>query len=222
MTIHAAKGLEFPFVYVTGLEENLFPNTQMLASQADLEEERRLFYVAVTRAERNLTLSHAQLRFRWGELVSCEPSRFLDEIDESLLLQIPKKMSIPVTEEHGFREEKNDFSFFKKIEKKPPEPKPVPRFDKLKRVSDVSSSHPPKKSSSFSFPLSGKMPEAKGAGGLGGLKPGMRVEHQKFGAGTVISVEGVGDNAKANVNFDDAGQKMLMLRFAILREVKNF
>jgi DNA helicase-2/ATP-dependent DNA helicase PcrA len=206
MTIHAAKGLEFPFVYVTGLEENLFPNTQMLASQADLEEERRLFYVAVTRAEKNLTLSYSQLRFRWGDLVMCEPSRFLDEIDESLLLQIPKKMSIaPLSPPEGGRPT---------APLNPPEGGKLPLLRRgsgggqsgggfnLKKVSDLSSGS---KASAATQNLN--------------LKQGMRVEHQKFGVGTVISVEGVGDNAKAHVNFDAAGQRMLMLRFAILREV---
>ena len=196
MTIHAAKGLEFPYVYVTGLEENLFPNTQMLASQADLEEERRLFYVAVTRAEKNLTLSYSQLRFRWGDLVMCEPSRFLDDIDESLLLQIPKKMSIPVTE-HGFRTENNTFTF--------------PSYSKNSNINPETSKLKPLNSPSLRTSTRNE--------NLNSIKPGMLVEHQKFGIGTVLSVEGTGDNAKANVNFDDVGLKMLMLRFAILKEV---
>jgi DNA helicase-2/ATP-dependent DNA helicase PcrA len=201
MTIHAAKGLEYPFVYVTGLEENLFPNTQMLASSADLEEERRLFYVAVTRAERNLTLSYSQLRFRWGDLVMCEPSRFLDEIDEKLLLQVPKKMSIPVAE-RGLRDEKKAFSPYPKSEKRVQEPPPAPHSDRFKKVSDIASTS--KKSTGTP---------------IDNLAAGMRVEHQKFGVGTVVSVEGSGDNAKAYVDFDNAGQRMLMLRFAILNEI---
>ena len=202
MTIHAAKGLEFPYVYVTGLEENLFPNTQMLASQADLEEERRLFYVAVTRAEKNLTLSYSQLRFRWGDLVMCEPSRFLDEIDENLLLQIPKKMSIPVNE-HGFRNEKNIFTF-------PPKPKTINPVNPNLKPLNTTISKPLHSSSSKT---------SNSIRTLTTIKPDMRVEHQKFGIGTVLSVEGTGDNAKANVNFDDAGPKMLMLKFAILKEI---
>ncbi|MCK9452603.1 MAG: UvrD-helicase domain-containing protein [Bacteroidales bacterium] len=85
MTIHAAKGLEFPYVFVVGIEENLFPSVQSLSTRADLEEERRLFYVAITRAETKLTLSYAESRYRWGNLSLCEPSRFLEEIDESLI-----------------------------------------------------------------------------------------------------------------------------------------
>jgi DNA helicase-2/ATP-dependent DNA helicase PcrA len=85
MTIHAAKGLEFPYVFVVGIEENLFPSVQSLGTRAELEEERRLFYVAITRAEKKLTLSYAESRYRWGNLSLCEPSRFLEEIDESLI-----------------------------------------------------------------------------------------------------------------------------------------
>lgn len=85
MTIHAAKGLEYPYVFVVGIEENLFPSVQSLNTRADLEEERRLFYVAITRAETKLTLSYAESRYRWGNLSLCEPSRFLEEIDESLI-----------------------------------------------------------------------------------------------------------------------------------------
>jgi DNA helicase-2/ATP-dependent DNA helicase PcrA len=251
--------LEFPYIYVTGLEENLFPNTQMLASQADLEEERRLFYVAVTRAEKNLTLSYSQLRFRWGDLTMCEPSRFLDEIDESLILQIPKKMSIPVTE-HGFREEENTFTFPPRTSFRtfPPKSHNIPLFPKLslplsspfggspegeggkknvegKRVRRISGGAKEVLKEKGTKPdtelNSGLNPKYKSlnsisqtlnfkSGTLNSPKPGMRVEHQKFGIGTVISVEGAGDNAKANIDFDNAGQKMLMLRFAILKKME--
>ena len=89
MTVHQAKGLEFPYVYVTGLEENLFPSGMSMSTREDIEEERRLFYVAVTRAELKVTISHCQTRYRWGNITFCEPSRFLDEID-------PKYIEIPV------------------------------------------------------------------------------------------------------------------------------
>ena len=85
MTIHAAKGLEFPYVYIVGLEENLFPSLMAVHSRAELEEERRLFYVALTRAEKFAQLSYTTSRFRWGQLIDCEPSRFLHEIDETYL-----------------------------------------------------------------------------------------------------------------------------------------
>jgi DNA helicase-2/ATP-dependent DNA helicase PcrA len=231
MTIHAAKGLEFPFVYVTGLEENLFPNTQMLASKADLEEERRLFYVAVTRAEKNLTLSYSQLRFRWGELTMCEPSRFLDEIDGSLVLQIPRKMSIPVTE-HGFSEEENTFTFPPRTSFRSFPPKSQNIFGenvegrRVRRTSGGAGENlkgkevKPETQNTRLKPLNSVSQTLNFKSGTSiSPNPGMRVEHQKFGIGTVISVEGTGDNAKANIDFDNAGQKMLMLRFAILKEI---
>ena len=92
MTVHSAKGLEFPYVFVTGLEENLFPSIQSLNSRADLEEERRLFYVAVTRAQEKLTLAYAENRYRWGNLTMCEPSRFISEVPENLI-DFPKRVS---------------------------------------------------------------------------------------------------------------------------------
>jgi DNA helicase-2/ATP-dependent DNA helicase PcrA len=94
MTIHAAKGLEFPHVFIVGLEENLFPSIQSISTRTDLEEERRLFYVALTRAMEKVTLSHAESRYRWGQFTITEPSRFLEEIDEKLLDK-PKKVSMP-------------------------------------------------------------------------------------------------------------------------------
>jgi DNA helicase-2/ATP-dependent DNA helicase PcrA len=92
MTIHAAKGLEFPYIYIVGLEENLFPSPQSLGSRSDLEEERRLFYVAITRAEKKLTISFAESRYRWGELNFCEPSRFIEEIDDKYI-ELPRRMA---------------------------------------------------------------------------------------------------------------------------------
>ena len=92
MTVHQAKGLEFPFIFVVGLEENLFPSIQSFNSRADLEEERRLFYVAITRARKKLTLSYAENRYKWGNLTTAEPSRFISEIPEDLI-EMPKGLS---------------------------------------------------------------------------------------------------------------------------------
>ena len=120
MTIHAAKGLEFPYVFVVGIEENLFPSIQSLGTRAELEEERRLFYVAITRAEQKLTLSYAESRYRWGNLTMCEPSRFLEEIDESLLDK-PKKAGY----RSGKMEPKSSGSVpqnFKRIEQRSSQP----------------------------------------------------------------------------------------------------
>jgi DNA helicase-2/ATP-dependent DNA helicase PcrA len=99
MTIHAAKGLEFPYVYVVGLEENLFPSIQSLNSRSDLEEERRLFYVAMTRAENRLFVSYAENRYRWGNLTFCEPSRFLDEIGKEYIDLPRQKINIQKKQE---------------------------------------------------------------------------------------------------------------------------
>src|SRR3546814_13868430 len=95
MTIHSSKGLEFPHVFIVGLEENLFPSQLSLNSRSDLEEERRLFYVAVTRAEKKLTLSYATSRYRWGPLNNCEPSRFLDELNPANLARDFKPRLVP-------------------------------------------------------------------------------------------------------------------------------
>ncbi len=124
MTIHAAKGLEFPFVYIVGVEENLFPSIQSLSSRADLEEERRLFYVAITRAEKKLTISYAENRYRWGNLIFCEPSRFIDEIDKQFI-EFPQKAQIrnTLSTDHSYevktlhheREFQEDKSFRKKF-----------------------------------------------------------------------------------------------------------
>jgi len=103
MTIHAAKGLEFPYVFIVGLEENLFPSIHSINSRADLEEERRLFYVALTRAMNKVILSYAESRYQWGQFTISEPSRFLEEIDESLF-EKPKKASIKL-DLHGMRGE---------------------------------------------------------------------------------------------------------------------
>ncbi|MDR0364443.1 MAG: UvrD-helicase domain-containing protein [Bacteroidales bacterium] len=197
MTIHAAKGLEFPFVYIAGLEENLFPNTQMLTSRLDLEEERRLFYVAVTRAERQLTLSYAQMRFRWGNLTFCEPSRFLTEIDDELVLDIPKKMSMPSIESSSSKSESSV------KEKKPIIPVQKPISLKLKKLSEIS----PAMSQSSAIYVD--------------IQENMRVFHQKFGKGTVKNIEGKGDNKKAIVLFDDAGERTLLMRFAKLDVIEE-
>jgi len=100
MTVHSAKGLEFPYVYIVGMEENLFPSQLALNSREELEEERRLFYVAITRAEKRCTLSYANTRYRWGNLTHCEPSRFIDEVD-SKYLEMP-----PAPKELNFDEER--------------------------------------------------------------------------------------------------------------------
>lgn len=187
MTVHGAKGLEFPFVYVVGLEENLFPSQLSLQSRAELEEERRLFYVALTRAEKKATLSYAEQRFRWGQLVFGEPSRFIDELDSSLLHYEVNELGGRGGDskaESGFRLPKP------KTEKTPPIP------SRFKQVSALQSFKP---SENVDYEI------------------GQKVEHARFGAGIIDKIEGEKGNEKATINFNDFGQKLILLKFAKLR-----
>jgi DNA helicase-2/ATP-dependent DNA helicase PcrA len=194
MTIHSAKGLEFPYVYVVGMEENLFPGILSLSTREELEEERRLFYVAITRAMTKLTLSYAEQRYRYGNLTLSERSRFVDEIDANLIEQT-QKASFRGTSPMGGRSfgrfSEHDF---RKLEETPSFAKP-----------------------SFSQPA---VPQNFEPSNPDLLQEGMRVMHAKFGAGTILSIDGAGANKKASVNFDNGGVKMLMLKFARLAIIK--
>jgi DNA helicase-2/ATP-dependent DNA helicase PcrA len=194
MTIHAAKGLEFPFVYVVGMEENLFPSIQSVSSRADLEEERRLFYVAITRAQQKLTVSYAENRYRWGNLTSNEPSRFLQEIPEKHI-DYPQK---PMGRQASFLSDDNFSGIL--AGKDPVKQKPVnlKNFHKLNHLS------------------SGPAPMSTTGDDI---QVGMEVEHERFGKGKVISLEGTGPNTKATVFFPGIGQKQLLLRFSRLKIV---
>ena len=204
MTIHSAKGLEFPYVYIVGLEENLFPGIQSLSTREDLEEERRLFYVALTRAETKLILSYAESRYRWGNITLSEPSRFIDEIDPELI-ERTKKASFrgtTIKEDRGFNPFSGRGAWTYSGDK---------RYQSSQRpLSTVSSQNTPKAADSDFVPVDADEIEA-----------GMRVLHQKFGQGTVVKVEGVGPNKKASVDFDESGNKMLMLKFAKLSILKQ-
>lgn len=185
MTIHSAKGLEFRNVYIVGMEENLFPSQMMITSRADLEEERRLFYVAITRAEKKLTLSYATSRYQWGNLRSCEKSRFIDEIDPSY---VDFKYG---TEESPFApvlERRSNLVGAQKIKPAAAPVKPyVPSADF--KPSDTSN-----------------------------LAAGNKVEHPKFGFGTVSKVETQAGQTKATIQFEGGvGEKTLLLSFAKLR-----
>ncbi len=190
MTIHAAKGLEFPYVYIVGMEENLFPSIQSLNSRADLEEERRLFYVALTRAMKKVTLSYAENRYRWGTLTISEPSRFIDEIDFAAF-DTPKKVSF-IPEENRFMTSGSD----------------------MQGTRDQR--HPFRKNFKRILPSSGDDLPAPGDD-TDLIQVGMNVEHARFGTGKVISMEGTGPNKKATIYFQNIGQKQLLLKFAKLR-----
>jgi DNA helicase II / ATP-dependent DNA helicase PcrA len=198
MTIHSSKGLEFPQVYVVGLEENLFPSQMSLNSRTDLEEERRLFYVATTRAENKLTLSYATSRFKFGTLISCEPSRFLDEIDARYLdLDLTAK---PVTGNDAFfSDERTAWSKGNDTFSKPKQPT-------VKTTSILAKAH---------VPSAGFAPSD-----TSNLQVGMDVEHERFGFGKVISLEGNKPDIKATIFFKEIGQKQLLLKFAKLRIIK--
>ncbi len=198
MTIHQAKGLEFPYVHIVGVEENLFPSMMSLNSRADLEEERRLFYVALTRAEKKVSISYAESRFKWGKLDYCEPSRFIDEIEPEYL-DLPRRPKTKKIEPIGGGI---------RIKAKTVEAKAPPR-PSYKKVESASSS-----SNIVNRPTSSLK-----ASDPDEILEGMHVEHQRFGQGEVVKLEGQGPNKKAKVKFKD-GEKQLILRFARLRIVK--
>ncbi|MVN20324.1 ATP-dependent helicase [Mucilaginibacter arboris] len=198
MTIHSSKGLEFPHVFVVGLEENLFPSQLSLNSRTDLEEERRLFYVGVTRTEHKLTLSYATSRFKFGTLINCEPSRFLDEIDAKFLeLDYSAK---PATGNPFFDDEKPD------NRNKDIFSKPKPSASSPKTTSVLAKAH---------VPTAGFAPSD-----MTKLQTGMEVEHERFGFGKVINLEGNKPDIKATIFFKELGQKQLLLKFAKLRIVE--
>jgi len=195
MTIHAAKGLEFPYVYVVGLEENLFPSMMSLANRTELEEERRLFYVAITRAEKQLTVSYAETRYKWGNLTGCEPSRFLQEIPEKFI-DAPKKAA---PRQQSFLSD-DDFPVQSPGVQLPrKKTTPPPNFQKVTKASPDVSIAPSE---------------------IEEIQAGMEVQHERFGKGKVLAIDGAGPNKKATVFFQGVGQKQLLLRFAKLGIVK--
>ncbi len=197
MTIHSSKGLEFSNVFIVGMEENLFPSQLSLNSRSDLEEERRLFYVAVTRAEKKLTLTYATSRYRWGTLNNCEPSRFLDEIDPAYLdIDIQPKAAASA----GKSFENERVAWQQRDTFTSPKPKGKPRTTAI-----LPKAH---------TPTPGFTPSDTSA-----LQVGMEVEHERFGFGKVINMEGSKGDVKATVFFRESGQKQLLLKFAKLRIV---
>ncbi len=205
MTIHLAKGLEFPTVFVVGLEEDLFPSAMSLNTRSDLEEERRLFYVALTRAEHQAYLTYAQSRYRWGKLCDSEPSRFIEEIKEDYLEYLnPNEMS-------NYRYKPTiDLDIFGDVDK-----------SKLRLAKPISGNGP---SSTSNEPNSNfNVRKLKPVGNAPStnlfdnqLIQGNVVMHERFGKGKVIALEGVGADKKAEIRFDVGGIKKLLLRFAKL------
>lgn len=214
MTIHASKGLEFPYVYIVGMEENLFPSQLALNSRTELEEERRLFYVAITRAEKKATLSYATTRYRFGNIIYCEPSRFLDELHEDFV-DFPIEPASKKFSEDAFGRLMGPASGSNKFFD----------FNKGKQSSTVKSEEPkqikfapPKKL----IPLSkrtAQSPVSNDTSANASLRVGSVVEHEKFGIGEITAIEGVYPEAKATIAFKNAGEKNLLLKFAKLKVV---
>jgi DNA helicase-2/ATP-dependent DNA helicase PcrA len=206
MTIHLAKGLEFPHVFIVGLEEDLFPSAMSLNTRSELEEERRLFYVALTRAEHQAYLTYAQSRYRWGKLVDSEPSRFIEEINDEYLEYLNPVDSgyryKPVMDIDVFGDiDKSKLRLAKPTAGTPPkyltqdQPSPTANIRRLKPVSSNSGSS--------------NVVDAN-------LNVGNIVMHERFGKGQIVNIEGIGADKKAEIRFDVGGLKKLLLRFAKL------
>lgn len=204
MTIHSAKGLEFKNVFVVGLEENLFPGALSLNSYKDLEEERRLFYVAITRAEEHCFLSFAKSRFKYGKMEFGTPSRFLKDIDARFLKLPQEEQMVRRIDESASRFRKEQFFGQTPVRKPEQETAHFSSPRNLKRVTEASA------------------PVARPAASMSsaGVQPGQVIEHERFGLGDVIKVEGVGENCKATVRFRNAGEKQLLLKFARFKVIK--
>ena len=201
MTIHLAKGLEFPYVYIVGLEEDLFPSAMSLNTRAELEEERRLFYVALTRAEERAFLSYTLSRYRWGKLIDAEPSRFIEEIDPQYLNRIvpeDRYQFKSFIDTSIFEGGTDTTSFQKRKYKEKTLTSPTPsQLQKLRKLEQNQEQVVAK------APLH--------------LEVGMEVEHSRFGTGIVEALEGAGSDQKAAINFKGFGIKKLLLRFAKLK-----
>ena len=237
MTVHAAKGLEFATVFVVGLEENIFPSPLAAISVRELEEERRLLYVAITRAEKHCILTNAKNRFRYGKMEFDNPSRFIDEIDASL---IEGGEEAP---ESSFGGERSSFGGYGSssrygsdggyggrmpwdrdrsgYRRESQNAKPVasqfiadpkPGFKSVRAVNAVHRIMGDTTSSSSVASAGSSASNASSA--AGSLSEGCRIEHQRFGIGTVLKIEGTGENTKATVEFQNAGTKQLLLKFA--------
>ncbi|WP_431165442.1 ATP-dependent helicase [Tenacibaculum halocynthiae] len=211
MTIHLSKGLEYPYVYIVGLEESLFPSAMSMNTRNELEEERRLFYVALTRAEKVAYLTYAQTRYRWGKLTDGEPSRFLEEIDEKYVEYLAPKVPEPSANRFidaslfGDEDSSKKIRFQKPIQKKRKEflakkekATMVPPKSKMKKVSEATS-----KTNLFD----------------GEIVVGNIVEHNRFGTGKVLALDGKGPNKKAEIEFGTVGKKKLLLQFAKLKVI---
>lgn len=264
MTVHAAKGLEFPTVFVVGLEENIFPSPLSAASLRDLEEERRLLYVAITRAEKHCILTNAKNRWRYGKMEFDNPSRFIDEIDGKLIDSLDEaggslfgSMSDQPEWARAQRprrpwEDAEQPRYSSRYQNSKPvasqfvaDPKPslfddepetsrtsgrssvsgrsslsegnfksVRALNAAKRYMETHSSHPASRSTGSSAASVSSSAASSAGSSSCGLQEGMKIEHQRFGRGTVLKIEGTGENTKATVEFVHSGTKQLLLKYA--------
>ncbi len=201
MTVHLAKGLEFPYVYIVGMEEDLFPSAMNMSTRAELEEERRLFYVALTRAEKQAFLTYTENRYRWGKLIDAEPSRFIEEIDKKYVENLT-----PPAEKYQYKP-LIDAAVFGNGKSKPPKQKTAsspPQNQKLHKLKPVAQTSNGSDNSTANNDLA----------------VGNRIEHSRFGKGNVITVEGSGNDRKAEIKFDNGQTKKLLLRFARLKIIR--
>ena len=199
MTIHSAKGLEFSYVFIAGVEEELFPGRFSALTQQDLEEERRLFYVAITRAKKRASISYAKTRMRWGNIIFSSPSRFISEIDPDFL----EYYENPYTSSG-----KKEITAGKS------------RFNQNRDVAAERSVSSPKKFLRMKSALSNPSSNETGQG-HSDIQPGMTVYHEKFGRGKVLQLEGIGNDLKATVFFQATGQKQLLLKYARLTIIND-
>ena len=209
MTIHLAKGLEFPYVYVVGMEEDLFPLAKSIQLREELEEERRLFYVALTRAEKQAYLTYAERRYRFGNLSDAEPSRFIEEIDDRYLKYLTPTLSNP-----NYRYKPLiDRDIFGEVDK-----------SKLRLQKPISGTPPPKNALTGEEqqklrklkPVNAMQNASANRDAYNGLEVGIEVYHERFGKGKVMVLEGSGNDKKAQINFEVGGLKNILLRFAKL------
>ena len=258
MTVHAAKGLEFPTVFVVGLEENIFPSPLSAASLRELEEERRLLYVAITRAEKHCILTNAKNRWRYGKMEFDNPSRFIDEIDGKLIDSLDEaggslfgSMSDQPEWARAQRprrpwEDAEQPRYSSRYQNSKPvasqfvaDPKPslfddepetshtsgrsslsegnfksVRALNAAKRYMETHSSHPASRGTGSSASSVSSSTASSAGSSSCGLQEGMKIEHQRFGRGTVLKIEGTGENTKATVEFVHSGTKQLLLKYA--------
>lgn len=231
MTIHSAKGLEFPCVYVVGMEENIFPSSRSIESLRALEEERRLLYVAITRAESFCTLTYAKMRYRYGKPEFCTPSRFLRDIDRRYI-SIDNVSYVNESADNGYGKGYDNsriHSYVGMQNSRPvasqfmadPKPMVTKPHQKEPAVNPYSNSfqHKMRQAGANISKVSAAMSRNTGSPMSFNLNVGDEVEHIRFGMGTILNIEGNGDSAKATVEFRNAGTKQLLLKFAKLKKI---